>query len=324
VEEVFSTTNLEPKKRYSAWQDAICDIYLKVDVRTEEPDDYNGFVREDRFGRITLTDTFLSPQQIARYNRHVAQLDKDCYYIQFIQRGHLNVVQSGTMLVSNAANGALFCASEPYKLLLPTKVRAYYVEVPRDALSERFPGGRIPIVAQISTGIGLGKIAAEFCNAIATSAGPLPDTFRARVGEELIDVLALAVECGPDQIPFDNRTAQHARLHAVKEWIEDKLSDPNLNLEKVARCNQVSLRQLHYLFGLCTTTPADWIWQRRLQRCYETLASDQTGLTVTDIAFQHGFSSSSHFSTLFRKNFGMRPSDVKRSGPLQLAVIKSA
>ena len=324
MEEVFSTANFEPKRRYSAWQDAICEIYLKVDVRTEEPDKYNGFVREDRFGRTTITDTFLSPQQIARDNRHVAQLDKDCYYIQFIQRGHLNVDQCGTMLVSNAAQAALFCASEPYKLLLPTTVRAYYVEVPRDALSERLSSGRVPVVAPISTAVGLGRIAAEFCNTVAKSAGPLAESVKARIGEELIDVLALAVECGPTQIPFDNRTAQRARLRAVKGWIEDNLSDPNLSLEKVARCNQISVRQLHYLFELCEATPADWIWQRRLQRCYDKLANDRTGLSVTDVAFQHGFSSSSHFSTLFRRNFGVRPTDVRRSGRSQVAVVRSS
>ena len=37
------------------------DIYLKVDVSTEQPDKYNGFVREDRFGRITITDNVSFP-----------------------------------------------------------------------------------------------------------------------------------------------------------------------------------------------------------------------------------------------------------------------
>ena len=118
------------------------------------------------------------------------------------------------------------------------------------------------------------------------------------------------------QAPFNDRAIQKARLSSVKAWIEEHLSDPTLTLEKVAKSNQISLRQLHYLFDLCATTPSEWIWQRRLQRSYELLAGDRTGLSVTDVAFRHGFSSSSHFSTLFRRSFGLRPSEVKRSGHL--------
>jgi len=29
---VFSTDDLEPAKRYAAWQGAICDVYVHVDV----------------------------------------------------------------------------------------------------------------------------------------------------------------------------------------------------------------------------------------------------------------------------------------------------
>ena len=322
MEQVFSTAKFEPKRRYSAWQDAICDIYLKVDVKTRDPENYQGFVRQDRFGEITITDTLLSPQEIGRHNRHLARLDKDCYYIQFIQRGHLNVEQSGTMLVSNGAQAALFSAAEPYKLIFPTTVRAYYVEVPRQALSARLPGGRIPVVASIGTGTGLGKMAAEFCNTVATSAGPLSESVKARIGAQLLDVLALAIECGPQQLPFDVGAVREARLRSVQDWIERNVCDPSLCLEKVAKRNQISLRQLHYLFELCDTTPAEWIWRRRLQRCYEALVNDRTGRqTVTDVALAHGFNSSSHFSTLFRQEFGMRPSDVRRSGRSQDAPL---
>jgi len=85
-----------------------------------------------------------------------------------------------------------------------------------------------------------------------------------------------------------------------------------LNLEKIAKANQISLRQLHYLFEPTGATPSEWIWRRRLQMSYDRLAGETTGLSVTDVAYQCGFSSSSHFSTLFRRAFGLRPSEVRR------------
>lgn len=39
---VFSTDDLEPSKRYAAWQGAICDVYVHVDVNAEQRSDYHG------------------------------------------------------------------------------------------------------------------------------------------------------------------------------------------------------------------------------------------------------------------------------------------
>ena len=60
---VFDTKSLAPAKRRQAWRDAICEIYLQVDCVAEQDNEYAGFVREARFGAVTLTDTLLSPSR---------------------------------------------------------------------------------------------------------------------------------------------------------------------------------------------------------------------------------------------------------------------
>ena len=58
---------------------------------------------------------------------------------------------------------------------------------------------------------------------------------------------------------------------------------------------------------------SEWIWDRRLQRCYDLLTRPEPRpLSVTEVAYQLGFSSSSHFSTAFRRKFGISPSDLRR------------
>lgn len=42
---VFSTDNYAPSERYAAWRDAICDVYVHVDVKATDPDRYRGFIR---------------------------------------------------------------------------------------------------------------------------------------------------------------------------------------------------------------------------------------------------------------------------------------
>jgi AraC-like DNA-binding protein len=99
----------------------------------------------------------------------------------------------------------------------------------------------------------------------------------------------------------------------VKAWIEQHLADPDLSLEKIAKSNGVSLRHLHYLFRLTEVSVSEWILDRRLLRCYDALVRpDMRSLSVTEVAYQFGFRSSSHFSTVFRRKFGHSPSELRK------------
>jgi AraC-like DNA-binding protein len=313
MELVFSTDGIEPSKRYAAWQGAICDVYVHVDVNSEVRSDYRGFIREARFGAVTMTDVLLSEQRISRRERHIAKLDKDCYYVEFVQQGKINVLQAGQTFLSNAGMGAIFTASEAYDLECIGQVRSLYLEIPRKEFAERFRKDRIPVARTMATSRGLGRIAAEFCSTLASEGTALDPSVRARLGDEMMDVLALALDAGDKDEPLLDRAVQQSRLRSVKAWIEQHLADPDLSLEKVAKNNGISLRHLHYLFRLTEMSVSEWIWDRRLQRCYDVLTRRELrSLSVTAVAYQLGFSSSSHFSTAFRRKFGISPSDLRR------------
>ena len=227
---IFSTEGIEPSKRYSAWQDAICDVYVHVDVEAEKRSDYHGFIREAQFGAITMTDVLLSEQHISRRQRHIAKLDKDCYYVQLIQQGKINVLQAGQSLATHAGTGAIFSAAESYDLECIGRVRSLYLEIPRQDFAGRFRGDRIPVISTIGAARGLGRIAAEFCATLASEGAALDDTVRARLGDELMDVLALAIDMGDKDAPEADHAVQQARLRSVKAWIEEHLADPDLSL----------------------------------------------------------------------------------------------
>jgi AraC-like DNA-binding protein len=59
-------------------------------------------------------------------------------------------------------------------------------------------------------------------------------------------------------------------------------------------------------------TVSDYIWGARLQHCRQELET-HAGKTITDVAFSWGFSSSSHFSRVFRKCFGVVPSAIHKA-----------
>lgn len=311
---VFSTENYERTKRYAAWRDAICDIYLNVDVKAKRPEEYRGFIREAKFGDVVMTDTLLSEQCIRRGRRHISQLDKDCYYLQLIHRGNLSVVQAGETHLTNAARGAIFSAAEEYELHPHGEVRSFYLELPRDDFAQRFPREQIPLSATLSTTQGLGRIATEFCATLATEGSKLNFAVRTGLGDQLMDLLAFTLMSHEGDMPAADGSVQKARLRSVQQWIEAHVTESDLSLERVATANGMSLRYLHILFRNCEMSASEWIWNRRLQLAYDRISRNE-GASITAIAYDHGFNSSSHFSTMFRRKYGISPRDVNRLQP---------
>lgn len=308
---IFDTEPLPRDRRYAAWREAICDHYVQVDVRATEPENYKGFIKEAQFGEVVLTDIVVSEQKIRRNRQHISRMDKECHYIQLLHRGRVNVLQGGAELASNPAQGAIFSASEQYELQCVGEVRSFYLEVAPDSLAKRFPGGRVPLTETIDSTRGLGRIAADFCSTLATEADGLSRETHERLGEQLLDLISLAMLAGPEDTPELESSVRKARLLAVKGWIDSNLTEPDLSLERIAFANNMSVRYLHLLFQQCDTTVSEWILNQRLHRCFSEV-SRSPDKSITLIAFEHGFNSSAHFSTVFKRKFGLSPREVRQ------------
>jgi AraC-like DNA-binding protein len=98
----------------------------------------------------------------------------------------------------------------------------------------------------------------------------------------------------------------------VVAYIEQAFDDPDLSPASVAVALRISVRYLHLLFAQRGHTTAGWIRERRLAHCREALANVDSGLSVTDVALQAGFTDPSHFSRVFRHRFGMAPNQYRR------------
>ena len=113
----------------------------------------------------------------------------------------------------------------------------------------------------------------------------------------------------------DGDSVRRARLRSVKSYI-DEHGDPHLSLRKIAektgfRCatsiNCFVQSTCRFRMGAFDACSAAMI-------CYSPAAPDRS---ITEIAYSMGFSSSSHF--LFRGHFGLRPSDVRGGGDRRLS-----
>jgi AraC family transcriptional activator of tynA and feaB len=155
---------------------------------------------------------------------------------------------------------------------------------------------------------GTGRIAHDFVHAAFGQAAKLSDNSAASVAESLIDLLLLPLR--EADTAFD-RVGPEAMYVRAQAFIREHLRDPDLCIDQISASLGCTKRYLHMLFSERGMTVSDYIWRARLQHCRQELEA-HAGKTITDIAFSWGFSSSSHFSRVFRKCFGVSPSAVHK------------
>ncbi len=105
-------------------------------------------------------------------------------------------------------------------------------------------------------------------------------------------------------------------LERAVQIISDQLSDPDFKVDSFAQNIYMSRQQLNRkLKALTGRTAVEFVRQIRLKRAAMLLQNNHA--TITEIAYQVGFSNPSHFSRSFNEEFGKSPSaflsDQKKS-----------
>jgi AraC family transcriptional regulator len=92
----------------------------------------------------------------------------------------------------------------------------------------------------------------------------------------------------------------------------DTLGQP-IKLRELAALAGVSVRHFERAFRQSTGSPPHaYVMKRRLHRARDLLVN-QAKLSVDQIALRLGFSSSSHFSSAFRRQTGRTPTEFRKS-----------
>lgn len=124
--------------------------------------------------------------------------------------------------------------------------------------------------------------------------------------------LSKASATEPVEIPEGVNKLDKAFLDNFKSIVDQKLSDPELSVNEIAReagLSRVQLyRKVKALLGMSVN---DYIKQLRLTKAKELLMLQE--LSIAEIAYEVGFSSPAYFSTVFKNEYQISPSEYIRS-----------
>ena len=115
-----------------------------------------------------------------------------------------------------------------------------------------------------------------------------------------------------DDESVDNALSEQDKhfMEELYKLMEEELSNSELDVTHITKMLYISRTKLYYkIKGLTGETPSSFFRTYKLNRAAELLKGGKH--TVAEIADMTGFSTQSHFSVVFKKQFGVTPTEYK-------------
>jgi AraC family transcriptional regulator, positive regulator of tynA and feaB len=134
-------------------------------------------------------------------------------------------------------------------------------------------------------------------------------------------LLGVVARCAPARP--DSAACARVSCAQVKQLINAEIRNPALCVQFVAQRIGVTTRYLQVLFSAEGECVSHYIRRERLLGCLLDLRdADFDNQSITEIAFSWGFNSAAHFSSSFKREFGLNPRDYRNCDLEALGALK--
>lgn len=304
------TTNAYPKEqRRDAWRFALKRVSLQLD----EADD--GLYGELIHFRSSLGLDFLRLTGTTQ-----------AWTIDFAeQQGSfwLALLLDGTARLSSGVeqlelgDGDIVCGRSDSlgRLVFPGDNRTMIVRVPQSLLTSRLKTPLPESPRRIGTESGAAHVFSGMLRSFADTIGEITPDQAGPVELALPEFLLTSLLDNARPKALGGAAGMRAALlERIFQTIEIRLSDPNLNYQRVAAEHGISPRYLQKLFESIDDSFGHYVKVRRLERCRLDLRSPlHVQKSISDILFQWGFNDSASFSRAFREQYGVSPREYRKA-----------
>ncbi len=97
-------------------------------------------------------------------------------------------------------------------------------------------------------------------------------------------------------------------MNRIMTCINENIGNPDFNVEELTEIIGISRAQLHRKMKEITgISSGEFIRNIRLEQAAQLIKKGK--INITQVAYAVGFNNQTHFSTVFKKHFGMTPTE---------------
>lgn len=303
--EEISTAQVAAADRLPFWNDLASRMITPLRV---EPLGNTPFAASIAWRRLRECEIMSPKSTPARVFRE-GECDEGVLNLQLQHRGTTINHTGGRTAELQEGDFVLYDPSKPLWLTFTEETQSIVLRLPLATVEERMPFLRQQIGIPISGKAGPGALFSNFLRQAWAQLEQEQDALWAEsLGEAIWPLLDMAYA---EKRPRADTSRRNERRRTLFEAVEADLTDPDLDVHRLARRMGVSARYIQMLFAEMGTTPRAFIQERRLELAARRLEREGVDVTVTDVAYDVGFNDLSSFCRAFRRRFETSPRNYR-------------
>ncbi|MEW5660143.1 helix-turn-helix domain-containing protein [Streptomyces cinereoruber] len=315
METVFDSNALPVHERIEAWVEAAASSFVPTHLSFPEETAFEARVKTTDLGAVRLSALSYVGMRSRRTPALIRRSDPEYYQVTLTRTGRHAFDQLRRHSLIPVGHFVVHDTSHPFEgIILPDRPRAesLMLQLPRRLMP--LPERQVArLVAEPIPGQGVGRLLAQFLLTVAEEGAGYGARDRVRLAGATVDLVAamLAHRLERDgDLPPESR--QQVLFLRVSAYIQEHLGDPDLGPARIAAAHHISVRHLHRVFRQHSTTVAEFVRARRLDKCRRDLADPfLREVPVHAVAARWGFVQPAAFSRLFRTSTGLTPTEYR-------------
>jgi AraC-like DNA-binding protein len=298
---------------FSHWGEAMSQRLLSFDAPRQQPsENFAGQATIARFHQCVVADIRTTAHKVMR-TRSLVSSDNDRYFkVMWQVSGRNQIGHSGQSFTIDPGQWAIYDTAKPYTVDTSDRSRFLVLLLPASQLG-RWEADIEFAAGNVMASRGTSEIARAALTGLLADGVELGHTGAKVMQDSIGALLGAAIAQVHDGVAETDGRAMR-RLRKARSYIDDNLTHPDLSPQAVALACGMSRRSLYTAFNAIGQTPNNYIQQQRLAEAAQRLADPNLRLTITQLAFELGFSDGAHFSRVFSERYGLTPSNWRSQG----------
>jgi AraC-like DNA-binding protein len=310
----YSTAAATRSARLTYWNDIHWSTFAPLEFKPVDRDTFDAAFSIDALGPISFARTYAHPAAIIHTEKHVKLTHERRVFLGMPIEGRVRSCHYGHDVLLEEGDFVLSDYSAPSRTLLMGPNYSYGLSFSYDTLIRFIPSPEAIFGRRVCGSDGLGHTVGALVRSLWTQVERgVPTHFGPGLAKNVLEVVAAAYAMQYAAEVAECSVAS-GRRGQIKRFIETHLREADLTATAVADGLGISPRYVRMVFSAEKESVLDYILRRRLEESAMQLTSAPlASRSITDVAFECGFSSMAHFTRSFKKRYGMTPSEYKRS-----------
>ena len=300
----MSTDAVSHPERFDSWRDAICKMVHHVRVEAPSEIDFSARLSARRHGEVGCASFWSKPHRVACGRESLANAGASGYLLSWQIAGEACVEQGGMQARLLPGSIAVVDGRRPMLVSFPHNVQRIVARLPAPVVERKLPFLARPQALTFRPQGPMSDLLLAYLRELSNEHSTLTDGDSDLVVENICNLLDITGR--REGAVFAD--SKELRKEALVRLLRKEACDPGLSLAGVAARLNMSKRLVQKVLQDMSTNFTDYVAEERLQAAARSLAQ-MPKTAICEIAYLSGFTDVSHFNHLFKRRFGMPPSD---------------